>query len=356
MKHSKSQQTGFTLVELMIAMLLGAFLIGGILQIFIGSRQTYRMQENLSRLQENGRFAMDFITRDNRMMGFQGCASRSIVPNIIIEPKDIKQNSNPVPVTLAGSLSTPLIGSNDVTEKKWSASACGADPGACVTGTDTITYHFGGSCGGYLTGNMATNNANIQINAANSCNINMYDVLMLSDCSATDIFIATSASSASASAGGVQTIVHAKNENKDNKLSKLYGSDAEVLVFRSYSFFIRNNAGGEPGLWRLDNSKAASATNPVELVEGIEDMQILYGADTDTTPDGTANYYVPAGTAGLDLNKVVSIRVSVLVRSMNDKLAAKPLTYTYNGETVTPTDRRIRRVFTSTIALRNRLP
>jgi len=347
MKQSKSLQTGFTLIELMIAMLLGAFLIGGVMQIFIGSRQTYRMQENLSRLQENGRFVMDFITRDNRMMGFQGCASRSTIPNIIVDPKN--PNPNPAAATLAGGLSTPLIGSNNVVNN-WSAGACGA-ANDCVAGTDAITYHFGASCGGYLTGNMGTNNANIQISAANTCNINMYDVLMLSDCSATDIFIATSASS-----GGIQTIPHANNQNTTNNLSKLYGSDAEVLAFRSYSFFIRNNASGEPGLWRLDNAKPASATNPIELVEGVENMQILYGADTDTTPDGTANYYVPAGTAGLNMSQVVSIRISVLVRSMNDGLAAQPLDYIYNGATVTPTDRRIRRVFTSTIALRNRLP
>ena len=53
-------QRGLTLVELMVAMLLGVFLIGGVMQIFISSKQTYRMQENLSRLQENGRFALDF--------------------------------------------------------------------------------------------------------------------------------------------------------------------------------------------------------------------------------------------------------------------------------------------------------
>jgi type IV pilus assembly protein PilW len=348
MTRSKSSQTGFTLIELMIAMLLGAFLIGGIIQIFIGSRQTYRMQENLSRLQENGRFVMDFITRDNRMMGFQGCASRSITPNVIIDPKN--PNPNPAPATLAGGLSTPLVGSNNVANN-WSASACGA-ANDCVAGTDAVTYHFGGSCGGNLTGNMATVNANIQIPATNSCNISAYDVLMLSDCGSSDIFIATSASSGS----GVQTIAHANNQNTTNNLSKLYGSDAEVLVFRTYSFFIRNNTGGEPALWRLDNSRPTSTTNPIELVEGVENMQILYGADTDATPDGTANYYVPAGTAGLNMNQVVSIRVSVLVRSMNDGLAAQPVAYTYNGATVTPTDRRIRRVFTSTIALRNRLP
>ncbi|MDP1664342.1 MAG: PilW family protein [Methylobacter sp.] len=347
MKQSKSPQTGFTLIELMIAMLLGVFLTGGIIQIFIGSRQTYRMQENLSRLQENGRFVMDFITRDNRMMGFQGCASRSIIPNIIIDPQN--PNPNPAPDTISSGLSTPLIGINNVANN-WSADACGA-ANDCVAGTDAITYHFGGSCGGYLAGNMATVNANIQITAANTCNINMYDVLLISDCSASDIFIATSASSGS----GTQTIAHATNQNTTNNLSKIYGSDAEVLVLRAYSFFIRNNASGEPVLWRLDNSEPTSTTNPIELVEGIENMQILYGADTDATPDGTANYYVPAGTAGLNMSQVVSIRVSLLVRSMDDGLAAQPLAYTYNGATVTPTDRRIRRIFTLTIALRNRL-
>lgn len=354
MKHScfvsiKGSQRGFTLIELMIAMLLGAFLMGGIIQIFLGSRQTYRMQENLSRLQENGRFAMDFITRDNRMMGFQGCASRSIasgsiIPNNIIDPKD--PNPNPVFATLAAGVN----GGNNIANN-WSASACGAS-NACVAGTDQVTYQFSGSCGGYLTGNMATDNANIQIPAANTCNINMYDVLMISDCSASDIFIATSASSGN----GKQTIAHANNQNTGNNLSKLYGPDAEVLVVRSYSFFIRNNAGGEPALWRLDNSKPTSDTNPVELVEGVENMQILYGAYTGTQ-DAPANYYyVPAGTAGLDVSKVVSIRISLLIRSMNDNLAAQPLDYIYNGATVTPTDRRIRRIFTSTIALRNRLP
>ncbi|MDO9270484.1 MAG: PilW family protein [Methylobacter sp.] len=347
MKQSKSPQTGFTLIELMIAMLLGVFLTGGIIQVFIGSRQTYRMQENLSRLQENGRFAIDFITRDNRMIGFQGCASRSIIPNIIIDPQN--PNPNPAPDTISSGLSTPLIGINNVVNN-WSADACGA-ANDCIAGTDAITYHFGGSCGGYLTGNMATVNANIQITAANTCNINMYDVLLISDCSASDIFIATSASSGS----GTQTIAHATNQNTTNNLSKLYGSDAEVLVLRAHSFFIRNNASGEPVLWRLDNSEPASTTNPIELVEGIENMQILYGADTDATPDGTANYYVPAGTAGLNMSQVVSIRVSLLVRSMDDGLAAQPLAYTYNGATVTPTDRRIRRIFTLTIALRNRL-
>jgi type IV pilus assembly protein PilW len=344
----KCSQKGFTLVELMIAMLLGVFLTGGIIQIFLGSRQTYRMQENLSRLQENGRFAMGFITRDNRTIGFQGCASRSIASGTII-PSNITDAKNPNPNPAFVMLPGGVTGSNNAANN-WSASACGA-ANACVAGADAITYQFNGSCGGYLTGNLATNNANIQIPAANTCSINAYDTLMVSDCSAADIFIATSASSGS----GTQTIAHANNQNTDNKLSKLYGSDAEVLVFRSYSFFIRNNASGEPALWRLDNAKSVSGTNPVELIENVENMQIVYGEDTDAPADNIANYYVSAN-AVVTWAKVVSIRISLVIRSMTDNLAAQPLAYAYNGATITPTDRRLRQVFTSTIALRNRLP
>ena len=331
----------------MIAMLLGAFLTGGIMEIFLGSRQTYRMQENLSRLQENGRFAMGFITRDNRTIGFQGCASRSIASGAII-PVNITDPKNPNPNPAFVLLPGGVTGSNNATNN-WSASACGA-ANACVAGTDAITYQFNRSCGGYLTGNLAPANANIQITAPNTCDVNQYDTLMISDCRAADIFIATSAPPG----GGTQTIAHANNQNTGNRTGT-YGPDAEVLVFRSYSFFIRNNASGEPALWRLDNAKPLNATNPAELVEGVENMQIVYGEDTNTPADNIANYYVPAN-AVVNWANVVSVRISLVIRSMTDNLAAQPLAYAYNGATITPTDRRLRQVFTSTIALRNRLP
>ncbi|MDD1610693.1 MAG: prepilin-type N-terminal cleavage/methylation domain-containing protein, partial [Methylococcaceae bacterium] len=67
--RTTAPQRGFTLIELMIAMLIGVFLMAGILQIFSSAKQAYRLQENLSRLQENGRFAMDYLTKGVRMAG-----------------------------------------------------------------------------------------------------------------------------------------------------------------------------------------------------------------------------------------------------------------------------------------------
>ncbi|MEE1559038.1 MAG: PilW family protein, partial [Arenicellales bacterium] len=101
------------------------------------------------------------------------------------------------------------------------------------------------------------------------------------------------------------------------------------------------------------------ANNGDELVEGIENMQVLYGEDTDANIEGadgdrTANRYVPFGTDGLDMDRVVSVRISLLVRSLNDNLTTNPSPYTYDSTATTPADRYLRKVFTSTITLRNK--
>jgi Tfp pilus assembly protein PilV len=49
MKH-RSRQSGLSLVEVLIGMLLGLFLVGGVLQVFASSRQTYRVHDATSRM------------------------------------------------------------------------------------------------------------------------------------------------------------------------------------------------------------------------------------------------------------------------------------------------------------------
>lgn len=68
-------QQGVSLIELMIALALGAILVLGITQVFSGVRASFGASEGLSRLQENARFAMEFLRRDARMAGHFGCRS-----------------------------------------------------------------------------------------------------------------------------------------------------------------------------------------------------------------------------------------------------------------------------------------
>ncbi len=66
----RRQQLGLSLVELMVALLLGLVLMTGIIQVFLASRQTYNTNEAMARMQENGRFALEFISRSARLAGY----------------------------------------------------------------------------------------------------------------------------------------------------------------------------------------------------------------------------------------------------------------------------------------------
>jgi type IV pilus assembly protein PilW len=66
------RQHGLSLIELMIAVVIGLILIGGLIQVYLSSKQSYNAQEQLARMQESGRFAMDLITRDLRRAGYTG--------------------------------------------------------------------------------------------------------------------------------------------------------------------------------------------------------------------------------------------------------------------------------------------
>ena len=71
------------------------------------------------------------------------------------------------------------------------------------------------------------------------------------------------------------------------------------LVSRAY--FIGTGTGGEPSLMRKELTNAAASPPIVarELVEGVEDMRILYGLDTDTTKDYVPNQYLHADSASI---------------------------------------------------------
>ncbi len=64
------QQRGFSLVEIMVAMVLGLILLGGTIAIYASSKDSYRLQENIAGMQENARFALHALRRDAEMAGF----------------------------------------------------------------------------------------------------------------------------------------------------------------------------------------------------------------------------------------------------------------------------------------------
>lgn len=64
------KQSGFSLIELMIAMVLGLVLVGALINTFISSNRTYRVQEGLAQSQESARFALEILGQELRMAGY----------------------------------------------------------------------------------------------------------------------------------------------------------------------------------------------------------------------------------------------------------------------------------------------
>ena len=69
----KAEQRGLSLVELMIAIALGMVLMLGVMQMFLSSRVVFSTQQGMSRIQETGRLAIEFLSRDIRMAAYYGC-------------------------------------------------------------------------------------------------------------------------------------------------------------------------------------------------------------------------------------------------------------------------------------------
>jgi type IV pilus assembly protein PilW len=240
-----------------------------------------------------------------------------------------------------------------------------------------------------LLGNLAADNANIQIDQAS---FSAGEALFITDCQAADLFCATNVSQA----GGKTTIAHSNSCNEEwsesggvitklggtNRLSKAYQDDASVARFITATYFVGVDtslpaADQVPALYSQINGAA-----PQPLVEGVRDMQLLFGVDS-SGDDRIVDQYIPAnnGYFGTTDNwgQVVSVRVGIVAESPTDALPENytiayqlpiaadatftpanqsAVTYDVAAQTATYTtnQRRMRQSFNTTFALRNRLP
>ena len=122
---------------------------------------------------------------------------------------------------------------------------------------------------------------------------------------------------------------------------------------QSRAFFVGKGAGGQPSLWGVSyNDGLTNAIVPEELVEGIENLQILFGVDTDD--DGVIDSYNTA--QNVSHAQVVSLQLGMIVASDVEALTtSKARTFNVIGTFVkTPSDRKLRYVFSSTTKLRNK--
>lgn len=346
---------GFSLVELMVALTIGLIILSSVSMLFVSSKKTYTTQDRLARLQENARFAMQFIIKDLRLAGYYGCIDDISTDSI----NNTLNNST----SFAYNAQTPLEGLNNATGT-WYPSGSTTLPTGIASGTDAITIRMADTNSpAYLNQEMPNTSAVLKLNtyvdpATSTPYFNVGDIIMVSDCTSADIMQVTQVNTTD------PHLVHNSGAgspgNSTQILSKAYspsGNGTRVMKFMTRQYFIKNGASGNPALFRQDN-----AATPVELVDGIESLQVLYGKNTDGIAPKVPNVYLQAGATGLqtaaDWSSVVSVRIGILARTVNDKdTDIDNGTYDVDGDGSTdftaPGDRYKRRIFQAAVQLRN---
>jgi len=346
---SANHQRGLTLVEMMVAVAIGLFMTAIIAGLYINMRGSFRYQEDYARLQENGRFAMETLTRDARMAGYNACGDLTKFANVVSGG-----GSNPFL-----DFSTPVLGyEGGVSVFPTALASAGAITG---TGAPDAIILMGVDSSNELVV-QAHNPPSAQINT-NSHTIPAGEILLITDCSHSALFQMTGPNSATKT-----NVVHNTGTGTPGNCTKYLGAScgspekayqfkpgSSLLRIYSNAYFIApSSVGNSRSLWAMSLAGQTSGTPAAnELIEGVENMQITYGLDTDGNRSG--DQFVTADSVA-DWSQVVSVRMSILVSSNKDNISSTFQTYEFDGATITATDRKVRKAFTESVTVRNRTP
>ena len=356
---SLSRQRGLSLIELMIALALSATLLWGVLQIFDSNRNTMRMQTAFARVQESGRFSMDLLTKEIRMADYWGCAPDA--DSIKNHLDDVGDAADYAAANPDGLLTD--IGKDGVTGID---NANGVTIGSIdvLDGTDTLTLRGADdACGG--SGRMVPSIQAAALHVSAQCEVDSGEIVLLTNCQSGELMTVTSvqgeggcinSGAVTNSNANKKTITHNTGncnlpgavDNKDKILQRQYGADARILKPYQRTYFI-SDAGptGEPSLYVAETGAAA-----MELVPGVEDMQILYGRDSDG--DDVVDRWTPASATAADMEEALAIKVQLVVAS-DTGVGADDLTVTdLDSVDTTYTDGKLRKIYLSTAKVRNR--
>ncbi|MCP4186676.1 MAG: hypothetical protein GY763_03635 [Gammaproteobacteria bacterium] len=339
MKNPNTNQSGLSLVEILVALVISLFLLGGIVQVYMGNKTTYRFSDSSARVQENGRFALEAIATDIRMAGFTGCYS-------LIEDENGDGDLSDDNPYLFNQLDFTAGADYDFVDQP---AVDATNTAGNWTTTDTLTIRGAQTGQTTLTADLDPLTDPVVVSAANSFSVD--DIVLITNCFSANIFQISSVSA------DQTTLGHGASAGTPGNTSDGFETSIPVSEYRSnsasiftlqeitYSIGVSTSGSGEPALFRTLNG-----TNE-ELIEGIENFQILLGEDTDG--DGSANQYLERDSVA-NLQNVTAVRLWLVVRSDQDFVVDAVQSYTINGNDVTPADRRFRQVFSTTVALRSK--
>lgn len=352
---------GFSLIELMVAMAIGLLVFATLGSVLVGARTTARNADAVSRLQENARFAFETLAADIRMAGFTGgpvagaCSDR--YANTVNDPGSAW---DPNLMTLCENSSDPEPRPGPLQGYEGGESTF--PPG--VTGQpglagDAITVVRADDRSSWALDNLAGNCSGL-----NTCTLTAWpatgapkagDLLVVADPTRVAVFQVSGVDS------GARSVAHVAGPppspgNSGADLGAFTGAPQTRLLhpLRGVTYFVATDAGtGDPALQRLEliQSGGTVTTQTHVVLEGVEDIQILYGEDTveeDAVPGvpplWQVNVYRTADQVA-DWANVLSVRITLhLIACMGETSLA-----------TCPAANLLRKELTNTIAVRNRL-
>jgi type IV pilus assembly protein PilW len=341
---------GLSLIELMVATTISLVILAAVGWVYQGTSQTYRSHDSLARMQEGARYAFELMSKDLRMAGVAGCPYQTN-KNVLATPTDWYKNLFNQPIAATDKTGT----TGAFTEFSDSLSVVRAD----VSREYIVNTHD--KAGGSFT-------------LVNKPDFSAGQLMVATDCNHASVF---QANVVSPDLKTVNYSVTGLNGEKDlgTTYDKLNG--ARLYRMSAAMYHVAPNGAGVPSLFRATPTGTGGALVEEELVEGVEDLQVSFTVDTSATQDGEADYftkddgttpYVSAAylnntgaesatlgaTTDLRWGRVTSVRMSLLMRTVEDRMAPIKQKYTFNGAATTATDLRIRKVFTHVVKLRNR--
>lgn len=403
---SPRRAAGLSLVELMIALLISTILVLGLVQVFSASRAAYQLSQGIARNQENGRFALDFLSRDLRMAGHAGCVndqsllttdSGGVVTGGNIRSLFLTQpqrNANTVtasPFPLRFDMSIQGFEANGTAPGDVVALPAAPAAGAAgnwvpalpaelsslspVAGSDIVVLRYFSPEQAQVTGLAMGASSTINYPAASgTVATGGSGLYALADCNGATVFQASAAPSATA----MTVAVSGLNRSDLGYVSSNDGSitykpgGATLYRAESVAYYVALNPDGVPALYRTrwTTEPAATTLTPVteELVEGVESLQMLYGEDSNSEnpavpPSGLITKTNTAATiGGVDASRwrrVGAVQLGMMVRGGGVERAASSQAIAPHDvlevAMTPPPDGRYRSVYQTTLALRNRL-
>lgn len=346
------RQRGLTLIELMVALSLGAFLVLGVVNVFVSSKKSSQVEYALARVQENGRFALDVLSDDIRRAHYSGCNS---VANSVTT---IAQNVSYTGIrgsSLSGGTWSPALDPNDPV-------LATLDTGSVRDGTDILNIHMAEHVGDdLLAADVTPTGSTIRLTSNPDCAIEPNSVVIVSNCLTSHVL---RVSPTPAACSSDLAITAAKNRSLPIEPGYRYDGRSEIMLFQSIAWYVADTGRDRNGYDVYALYRKSMSTPAQEMIEGVEHMQLLYGQRGGTTGIPSTRF-VTADDASLDWSQVVSVRIGLLiqsyelVRSQDDALSYvladpnSPITGDPNTPGGHSSGRALRQAFRTTTVLRN---